>query len=65
MEESDEFAAELVRGYTKAVRGALGAHTIVDPLTAAPYLISTGVACLVERSSGVPGRRCASHLEGF
>ncbi|KAJ8070419.1 hypothetical protein OCU04_000793 [Sclerotinia nivalis] len=62
MEESDEFAAELVRGYTKAVRGALGTHTIVDPLTSAPYTITTGVACLVERSRG---SRCASHLEEF
>ncbi|CAD6448060.1 be7a20b7-18c1-4359-8ea4-7f6e6637e248 [Sclerotinia trifoliorum] len=64
MEESDEFAAELVRGYTKAVRGALGAHTIVDPLTAAPYVISTGVECLREGGE-TRGRRCASHLEGL
>ncbi|KAF7867389.1 hypothetical protein EAF04_005472 [Stromatinia cepivora] len=62
VEESDEFAAELLRAYTKAVRGALGAHTIMDPLTMAAYTITTGVACLMERSRE---NRCASHLESF
>lgn len=42
MDESNDFAADLFRAYTKAVKGALGAHTIVDPLTMTAYQITTG-----------------------
>ncbi|KAF7906090.1 hypothetical protein EAF00_000369 [Botryotinia globosa] len=37
VEEETQFAADLFRAYTKAVRGALGTHTIVDPLTGTDY----------------------------
>lgn len=43
MEESESFAAELLRAYTGAVRGALPAHTIVDPLTMGKWRVTTGV----------------------
>lgn len=43
VEESADFAADLFRAYTRAVRGALGAHTIVDPLTMRAHRITTGV----------------------
>ncbi|KAK6615235.1 hypothetical protein H4I95_00387 [Botrytis cinerea] len=62
VEEETEFAADLFRAYTKAVRGALGTHTIVDPLTGADYTVSTGVACQLERSRG---DRCVNHLGKF
>ncbi|QSZ28645.1 hypothetical protein DSL72_003144 [Monilinia vaccinii-corymbosi] len=42
VEESSDFAADLLRAYTKAVRGSLGAHTILDPLTMTAYRITTG-----------------------
>ncbi|KAF7958511.1 hypothetical protein EAE96_002054 [Botrytis aclada] len=62
VEEETQFAADLFRAYTKAVRGALGTHTIVDPLTGADYTVSTGVACQLERSRG---NRCVNHLGKF
>ncbi|TGO06982.1 hypothetical protein BTUL_0363g00010 [Botrytis tulipae] len=62
VEEETQFAADLFRAYTKAVRGALGTHTIVDPLTGTDYTVSTGVACQLERSRG---DRCVNHLGKF
>ncbi|KAF7913768.1 uncharacterized protein EAF01_000174 [Botrytis porri] len=62
VEEETQFAADLFRAYTKAVRGALGTHTIVDPLTGMDYTVSTGVACQLERSRG---DRCVNHLGKF
>ncbi|KAI9650154.1 hypothetical protein NHQ30_000167 [Ciborinia camelliae] len=44
VDESTDFAADLFRAYTKAVRGTLGAHTITDPLTMTAYKITTGEA---------------------
>lgn len=61
MNEENIFAADLFRAYTKAVKGALGTHTIMDPLTMAAYTITTGVACQVDRSR----ERCASHFGEF
>ncbi|ESZ92178.1 hypothetical protein SBOR_7435 [Sclerotinia borealis F-4128] len=42
VQESTEFAAELMRAYTKAVRGALGNHTFVDPLMMRVVEVRTG-----------------------
>ncbi|KAB8302827.1 hypothetical protein EYC80_006169 [Monilinia laxa] len=49
VEESADFAADLFRAYTRAVRGALGAHTIVDPLTMRAYRITTGIETAWEK----------------
>jgi hypothetical protein len=40
--ESNDFAADLLRAYTKAAKGSLGVHFITDPLTQRTYHVRVG-----------------------